>query len=321
LDAEPWLEPVHEDLVVGSKRGLEAWDRDGNMVRVISAIPARFPRFVDDARVLVIVPLGNEPLSRGFRVEFVELQSGKRTVVSEVPEFTCAGGADASALAQVAIAHPGDVTVDHERGVACVSLWNAYREAATFGFELHVELNRGAVRRWASEKPPSCVLDGPVLPGRPSEHCVRPRYVEPEPRQDEFRIDSADEGIVVIKQGEPPMLVPGYHRELVSPSGYWVLLHGDVTEGDYVHRRLALLHLRTGRLYSIPEPTNHWPKDIARVGVHTVAATPIEGTREVVGESAVDWFGRSELDELLVIDDLVVRPGILAFFPEGEVAL
>jgi hypothetical protein len=149
---------------------------------------------------------------------------------------------------------------------------------------------------------------------------MSPHYAEPEPRQGEVGLTSSSEGVVVTQEGRPPLLVPGYERELVSPSGSWVLLHGDVTEGDYVHRRFLLLHLRNGRLYPIPEPPNPWPSDVARVGVDTVVKTPIENTREAVGESAVGWLGKDEADELLIIDDLVVRPGLLVFHPNGEVA-
>jgi hypothetical protein len=72
-------------------------------------------------------------------------------------------------------------------------------------------------------------------------------------------------------------------------------------------------------LYPISEPSKRWPDAIAQAGIHAVAKTPIENTREAVGESAIDSLGKDEADELL-IDDLVILPGRLVFDPKGEVA-
>jgi hypothetical protein len=307
------------DLIVGSGRGLEAWDRDGKLVRRISDEPARFPRWLDANTVLVIVPHVAAPLSRGFRVESVDVASGERRVISRVPEFGCTAEVpEAERLSELTVRYPGDFRVVREEGEACIGLLDNYPSAATFAFDLRIQVRGGRVRRWVRHKPERCTIKGFVESGTP-EFCFAAEQPEPEPDTRTFKLVPSAERLLV-EQGAHRLFVPGFFRERVSPSRRWVLLYGDVSEGDYVHRNLLLLDLHSGSLFPIPSPGEPWTR-LAQVGVDTVVNVPVQNTQEAIGESSIVWLGASEGSELLLIDDLVVRPGLLVFAPEGDIAL
>jgi hypothetical protein len=56
------------------------------------------------------------------------------------------------------------------------------------------------------------------------------------------------------------------------------------------------------------------------VDTTTRVDVPVLTARAVVGESYVRWLGQGEDDEVLVVDDLVMRPGRAAFSVDGQVA-
>ena len=53
------------------------------------------------------------------------------------------------------------------------------------------------------------------------------------------------------KNGNPVLKIPEYSPETSSPSGRWVVLGGDVSEGDYIHRNLVLLDRAKGDIYPL----------------------------------------------------------------------
>ena len=123
------------------------------------------------------------------------------------------------------------------------------------------------------------------------------------------------------KNGNPVLKIPEYSPETSSPSGRWVVLGGDVSEGDYIHRNLVLLDRAKGDIYPI-RSGRAWPAPLRPVGKRTPPQlkTPIENTAEAVGETDVRWLGASEESELLIVDDLVVKPGVAAFSVKGQIA-
>jgi hypothetical protein len=140
------------------------------------------------------------------------------------------------------------------------------------------------------------------------------------PGQDAFPFGFGESHIVFSAQ-EELLLVPGYDAERISPSGRWLLLAGDESEGDYMHRKLVLLDRRTGALYPIVADREGWPQPLASAGGRAKSlAVPIAGTIDVVTETDVRWLGSSEPTEVLVIGSLVVKPGVSAFSVSGDVA-
>lgn len=76
------------ELIVGSKRGLEAWQRDGSSKRLISRGTALHPRWIDDSNILVVA--SRKPnLAKGVRLERISLSDGKRSAVAKIPPFVC----------------------------------------------------------------------------------------------------------------------------------------------------------------------------------------------------------------------------------------
>jgi hypothetical protein len=77
------------ELIVGSKRGLEAWARDGRSKRLVSPGPALLPRWLDDSAVLVINAKDENDLGQGARLERVSLADGKRKLLATLPPYQC----------------------------------------------------------------------------------------------------------------------------------------------------------------------------------------------------------------------------------------
>ena len=87
-----------------------------------------------------------------------------------------------------------------------------------------------------------------------------------------------------------------------SGSGRFLLLSGPTSEGDYVHRELFLVDLRSAAILGILGEA------------HTLEVVPVDrvttegsGSIDVVGESDVRWIGDGTLDRLW-IDGLLIDP-------------
>lgn len=303
------------DLVVGSERGLEAWNREGLRVRVISAAPAEHPRWLDAETLVVLAAEPGRDLTAGFRLEAVNVATGRRSVAARVPAFTCPGKLEHEPLGVHATT---DFLVDRERQLVCVRLYEGVPFLATFGLQLSIDLAQGNVSRSVFGQPRGCALTSGSTASR-AEFCSTPALATPSPDTSRFQLSEDDDGVVVAGS-VPPLAIPGYASEAVSPSGRWVLLSGDFADGDYVHRRLLLLDMRTGELFAVPAEATAWPAPLALLGVDTAVHTPVEGARDVVGESDVRWLGTDEASELLVIDGDVARPGRSVFRVDGHVA-
>jgi hypothetical protein len=121
-----------------------------------------------------------------------------------------------------------------------------------------------------------------------------------------------------------PMLeLHGYQADVGSPSGRWLVLAGDQEDGDYIHRNVVLLDRTTGEVFPIPgEPTARWPAPLAASGKRSPPRirTPVAATSSIVGETDLRWLGRSPASEILIVGELVVRPGVGAFSVKGDIA-
>jgi len=324
------------ELIVGSSRGLEAWRWDGSGKRLISRGPALHPRWLDEHNVLVVRANVNEDLARGGRLERIALDGGKRTRVAKLPPFGSAGAADAGASAAIQwsldIQSPDNFVVDASKRFACLTLMDRNLNMLSATLFERVDLATGQVSRWFELLDPGDArgpLPDGVKAGQPDagETCS-PREnaiaaiapVETLP----FRFDN--ERIVEQKEGKPVARAKlgGYFIEAAgaSPSGRWLLLGGDLEEGDYIHRQLVLLDRATGDLFPIRPKGGAWPAPLAPAGKKSPPrfATPVKNTVGVVGESDVRWLSRAPDAEILIVDGLVVRPGAGSFNVEGEIA-
>jgi hypothetical protein len=238
--------------------------------------------------------------------------------------------------------------VDHVKQVACLDLMDRNTNMATLGMRVRVDLASGKVLRWMTLGAEDCQLPADVLAGVPPDDDVcntLMQYVPPTSaipsREDEplastpadassavaapaavqLPFGFEDERVTQLKAGGKPIAklsLEGYEVELASPSGRWLLLGGDPEEGDYMYRRLLLLDRQTGELFAVQHEAGAFPKPLKAQGKRV--RTPVRDASLLQFEADVRWVGDSAESELLVIDDLLVRPGERAFSVAGELA-
>jgi len=118
----------------------------------------------------------------------------------------------------------------------------------------------------------------------------------------------------------PRVRLPGYKGEGYSPSNRWYLLGGDEPEEATTSNFVVLFDRTTGHVF--PIRPGKWPAPLRARGKTPPLRipTPVAKTREEAERSDLRWLGLSEASEVLVIDDLVVRPGHRAFSVDGRIA-
>ncbi|MET0389379.1 MAG: hypothetical protein ABW321_25620 [Polyangiales bacterium] len=330
--AELWGD--NGELIVGSMRGLEAWQRDGSSKRVISADPALHPRWLDKHTLLVLRPEEDAyDLRRGF-VERVSLD-GRRERGAQLPDVDCNLSEEEDDVENHEGALPLDVEgpdaflVDRELGIACIDMMDRNINMANVAVDVRLDLRSGQLQSFLSVGDKQCKAPPHVKVGRPDADSACSTD-DPNEGDDEsvddgeyaFGFDS-DRHWVWRRNGTTRVkhvIISEYQLESTSPSRRWQLIGGDVEEGDYIHRSVLLLDRQTGELFSVPPSPRAWSTSAPLVAAKGRLRTPVRDTADVVGESDVRWLGSTPESELLVIDHLVIAPGRAIFDVDGEIA-
>lgn len=312
------------ELIVGHRGGLEAWRADGTGHRVISAGPALFPRRFGADYVVVLRPMSGPDVRDGAYVDLIALADGDRRPLAELPAFRCAElEAGHPTPTRLTVQEPADFEVDSSQGVACLGLMDGSTNSARVRVRARVDLRTQHVDRWlvvgeANCTPPSGVQSGDPAPDgvcwniRPTTHNA------PDPGAFPFTFAEEHVRMAAAPRGGAKSRLRGYQVEEPSPSGRWLLLAGDYSERDVVYRRLLLLDRRDGMLYPIPNLPGLWPSPLAH---GSQLKTPIRQAQVFSSETDARWLGASPEAEVLVLDALVVLPGVRTFdIPEGTFA-
>lgn len=324
------------DLIVGSERGLEAWKPDGSGSRLISAGQAQSPRWADESSVIVIVSRDSgysRNLARGATLERVSLLDGKRTHVATLPPFACKHSASPNPdeeppKVDLAIQDPNDFIVMARGRRACMNLMDRNENMASIAVDVALDLVSGKVRRALSMGQDACTPPASVKVAAADTppKCVADRSPAPDAsRRAAYPFDFTSAGILKQKgaPGARVLKIRGWIEEFggLSPSGRWTVLRGDQEDGDYIHASVVLLDRQSGEVFPIREGRS-WPEPLHPSGKQKLPeiTTPIDHTFPVVGETDIRWLGTSAESELLVVEDLVVRPGHYSFAVKGEVA-
>jgi len=246
-----------------------------------------------------------------------------------------------------------DFQVDADKRVACFDLMDRNTNLATLAMRVRVDLASGQVTRWVTLGAEDCQLPADVLPAVPPEDDVCNGVMQfdappPPPTTAEYGFGFEDERVTqssvgarteepraqstVGSRAEEPRAstasskpqvtaaLEGYEEEQVSPSGRWLLLGGDPEEGDYMYRRLVLLDRSTGELFPVRAEPGTWPAPLRASGKRKSVRTPVTQAVLLDFEADVRWIGDSAENELLVLHDLLVRPGERSFSVVGELA-
>ncbi|MEO8179096.1 MAG: hypothetical protein ABI895_09710 [Deltaproteobacteria bacterium] len=322
------------DLVVGSERGLEIWSTKGKLERRVVAGPALHPRWLDSGAVLVLVPAKPGTLSHGAELQRITLADGKRTTLAQLPTFSCTEKGEAPGNEpdeyDVDLQDESEFEIDPAQGAACLRLQDRNDNMVSLALSVRVDLASHKVERWLALGEDVCQPPADVHPPPPQDEngssepqgwCVLSslrQYALPKPSASR-PFDLSEEGQVRERtpQGWRNVLhIAGYSAELASPSGRWLVLGGDQSDGDYIHRSLVLLDRDRGQVY--PIVTGDWPEPLQPKGkAHPQLATPIEGTMPAVGETEVRWIGTAEA-EVLIVDGFALRPGVGGFEFDGQ---
>jgi hypothetical protein len=313
------------EVLVGSERGLEAWRVDGSARRLVSAGPALHPRWLSPAALLVLVPRSAQGLGAGASIERIELAGWLRTQVAELPPFACANPAAHADQPPflLDLQTEDDFRLHGSDQSACLSLMDRNMNMASFVLHVRVDLHTRAVERVLAVGAEECTPPAGVGTSGELARCASAGSSAgalPASAHAPFPFGFGESHAVYSAQ-EELLLVPGYDVESMSPSGRWLLLAGDESEGDYMHRSLVLLDRSLGTLYPIVSERASWPEPLARAdGTTRALVVPIRGTIDVVTETDVRWLGSSESSEVLLIDGLLVKPGVSTFSVSGSVA-
>lgn len=313
------------ELIVGDRSSLEAWMPDGTSHRTISAGAALHPRRFGHDHVLALRSRGDVDFSEGAVLELISLQNGERRELAELPAFRCAGLSEPSQAkpARLEIREPASFEVDSEKRVACLDLADGAVNTATVRVRVRIDLAAAHVSRWLAFGDADCIAPDGVAVGEPPSDGVCWRMAEaarqlPDPAAYPFTF--ANEHVrSAAKSGAHKLQVRGYDIESVSPSNRWLLLAGDYTERETTYRRLLLLDRSRGALFPVGDRAGPWPPRLGASG--TKLAVPIKQAALVPNTRAVHWLGTKEETELLVSDNLVIKPGGPAFqFADAELA-
>jgi hypothetical protein len=266
------------NLIVASEGGIDEVTLEGTTTRKLSRTPARRPRRLHPTGdVLFVVPSSLE-------LRRLSPDTGKEEVIARLPR-----GETCRPLQPLSVQEDMDFVIDMKRSVACLSLMDRNMNMVSLQVNARVNLTTHEVKS-------AIVIDlSHTCKEDPKAHAI---------------FDCSRETSSNPPAPDPPGLVlpAGFHVESRSPSGRWFVLGGEVTEGDYIHRKLLLLESETRRVYPIVE--GPWPRPIA-------PESPFD-TVDVVSESTIRWIQR--LDVLLV-DMLLVKPGERTVRLAGDVAL
>jgi hypothetical protein len=309
------------ELIVGGPRGLEALRPDGSARRTISAGPALHPRRFGREHVIALQPSAANSLSDGASVLLIALADGTRSELAKLPPFHCREATQARGLD---VQDVDDFAIDPAEGVACLGLMDGGWTMARLRVRTRIDLRTQKLLRWLVVGEATCTAPADVQVGDPvpDGSCWGTPPVEnarPDRAGFPFTFEEEQIRMPAAPRGGVKRRVPGYQRELVSPSARWLVLSGDFSQRDNAYRRLLLLDRRDGKLYPIAARSGGWPAPLTAAG--TKYTVPIRQAEPFPGETDLRWVGAAESGELLVVGRLIVRPGVASFdLGDGELA-
>jgi hypothetical protein len=322
------------ELVVGSERGLEIYGADGVLRRLVSPGPAFHPRWLDPGTIAVVVPVEQDTLSAGARLQKITLSDGTRSELGTLPPFRCSAKpnperswpVDPDMFSGLNLHDNDDFQVSQRQGLACLRLMDRNINMANVLVDVRFDLARHSVERWLSVGQEDCAPPADVHLGDAPSACEQlapSAELAPDAPHGDYAFDIREQGEHVDETtptGVTSVLrIAGYERSRLSPSGRWRLLQGDETEGDYLYYSVVLLDRVSGLVYPVVHPDGAWPAPLPTSGKSHQVHTPIEQTLQLIAEADVRWFGDAT-SEALVIDGSIVRPGVGTVALRGEVA-
>jgi hypothetical protein len=319
----PPIDPAH-GLVVGADTGLVLWAADGSAHHTLSPGPALHPRRIaDDAVLALSAQSGN--LHLGAQLVRISLRDGSRALIADLPAFSCGNATPGdSHMLGLDVQDQSDFLLDARAKVACLTLMDRNSNMANLQVQVRVELDTGRTQRWLTVGEPECTAPPGVDSDEPADAqlCEDPAWVAPESTAT-FPFDFDDDTGWVSNLGDSSAKranLPEFGRELISRSGRWLVLGGNLQEADYIHRSLVLFDRADGAVYPVLAEPGAWPAPLLPAAADSTITLPDTGMADVVGESDVRWLSVSAESEVLIVDRLVIHPQGPSWAFEGELA-
>ncbi len=287
-------------LFIASQQGVREVGLDGKVARVLSHEPARLPRLMPDQKSLLYLVPNTGKLRR------MDLQTGTTTAVATLPQRyrLCSkpttDGQSSYSLKDLDVQSADDFVIDKTGQAACLTLIDRNANMANVIVNLRVSLQgTGKVSAFV-DYPEGCPGPKPV----PCEPVERPNQSPPAGTYDivDGSLGAAKGPRIRLGQGDFSVEHNG-----VSPGGTWAVIGGNISEGDYIHRSLFLLHRQTGKIHTIQEKS--------RVLRHAELRTMTDNAAGAVGETEIKWL----TDGALLIDSTLVWPGVGLIHLNGNV--
>lgn len=292
------------ELVTGGEFGLAVIDGSGKVIRQLSKTPTSHPRWTADHKALVF-------LARSGELRRLELAGGKETVIGALPATLTPCPGKTIDRTRLDIQSDDDFAFEKGGGAICVRLQDRNINMADIVVSFRVELATGkatpTVELGACDRGA-----GDMAQGCHGELADRAAAPDKTPRP-----YSVSEGVLIHGASHRKLGRPhDYHEEEISPSGKWVLVGGNLSNGDYIERDLFLLDRDAGKLYPLPKSAKTWPRPIPSRDLGKLQ-TWSGRTAMVVGETAIVWLGQGDT---VAIGPLLVVPGVSIASFEGDLA-
>jgi hypothetical protein len=269
-------------LIAAHGGGIFEITRDGRDVRQLSKTPAQQPRWVVPGRRLVFLT------TDAAELRSLDLGVGREQLVARVrTRLDCPSGSVA-----VGTPDPGVTLSLHDdddfvvqSGRACIRLMDRNANMADFILDVRVDLATGRAEEFIPIARDTC-----KVARREAPPC------EPAPRR--------GGGEIRLPERAGP---PDFFAGAASPSGRWVLLHGNNQQGDYIYHQVVLYEIATRRTFPIfvrDAGDRPWP---APVPADQLAVPDALGD-SVIAETPVYWLPGS--DDRLVVDGYLIVPGV-----------
>jgi hypothetical protein len=277
-------------FVVAGKDGVFVLDAAGGRRRVGKAKDAAAPRFVPGRRAIVFLHANTEFVELDLETGVERVVAGPWRVVLECPR---------APSVSLELQADDDVKLDVDGRHACVALWDRNLNMASFGVSIRADL---VAHTFEARAELGCT-DAETDVRTVCNEGVEPRAV---PAEHPYALDEKA-SVLRSPSGAVWVRFADWAVHAKSPSGRWLVMRGNVEEGDYIHFNLFVVDLLTGAVWPVPERVpgtkTAWPAELNGDEL----ADP---SRKRLGARAGDYVGESTVrfvePDVLVVGELLL---------------
>jgi hypothetical protein len=304
--------PTMNSLLIAGANGIQEVDLEGTVLRTISKTSAGNARYLAKREGVLFEGSDGD-------LWITMLADGGTKRLAKLPKQfkACADMPDYPkghrfARSDLEVQSETDFQVDKGGEIACLTLADRNDNMANFSASLVVNLKTGKAQTYGTgckgteANGPDCSsTDWWRIQPAPVNRAKFP-YALADGRLVKRETDGKTTRVAKLGTGD-------FQEDQLSPSGTWVAIKGNESDGDFIHFQLFLLNRADGRV---------WPAGKAQSAaltakqLATLDKAEIE-TQDIVGETSLHWIPGHDL--LLVDGNILVKPGEGAIELPGRV--